>query len=188
MPIEAYFARPSSEIAAIFDNVQTRYIASRSELAWAASLADGLGDTLPHDAPEDLGPNLAEAKRRLDRFAFVGLTERFPESAMLLAYTFDWQPVREVRVLNVTQRRILRDQLAPPTIARIREHNATDSALSRLGSGSVARHGRPVNRRPRVSGGTGRNGAAPRPGGRRGGIRSRTSPRTRCRATCGRRP
>jgi hypothetical protein len=118
MPIEAYFARPSSEIAAIFDNVQTRYIASRSELAWAASLADGLGDTLPHDASEDLGPNLAEAKRRLDRFAFVGLTERFPESVMLLAYTFDWQPVREVRVLNVTQRRILRDQLAPPTIAR----------------------------------------------------------------------
>ena len=77
MPIDAYFAQPSDQIAAIFDNMQTRYIASKDELVWASSVVDGFGGTLPSDAMGELGPNLAEAKRRLDRFAFVGITERF---------------------------------------------------------------------------------------------------------------
>jgi hypothetical protein len=129
LPIDVYFAQPIEEIPTIFRDMQTRLIASKDVLVYAPWLADTFGITLPPCRPEDLGPNLAEAKRRLDRFAFVGLTERFRESIALLAYTFGWRPVREMRVRNVTADRIRRDHLAGRMVAHIQELNALDIAL-----------------------------------------------------------
>src|SRR5262249_40021848 len=92
-------------------------------------MAEKFGITLPPYNPEELDSVLAVAKHRLDRFAFVGLTERFRESVALLAYTFGWRPVAEVPVRNVTEKRIRRDQLTGETATRIQELNALDFAL-----------------------------------------------------------
>jgi hypothetical protein len=129
MPIDAYFAQPTDKISTIFRNVQTKYIASKSEFVWASLTADKFGITLPPCDSGELGPDLTKAIQRLNRFAFVGLTERFRESLALLAYTFGWGPIREMPMRNVTEKRIRQDQLADQTIARIRELNEMDLAL-----------------------------------------------------------
>lgn len=51
---------------------------------------------------KDLDPKtqIDIAKARLEKFAFVGITELFEESLQLLTYTFHWQPSQEVLNYN----------------------------------------------------------------------------------------
>lgn len=67
------------------------------------------------------------AKQRLERFAFVGVQDRFEEGLRLLAYTFGW-PVPD-RIPRENIRRRSRETLAPRTLERIRELTALDQEL-----------------------------------------------------------
>lgn len=74
-------------------------------------------------------PDLDAAKRALDAFAFVGLTERFQESLFLLAYTFGWLPWTEYRSLNVGADRPRSEELPRHLLDRIVDANRIDLEL-----------------------------------------------------------
>jgi hypothetical protein len=91
----------------LIDNLQTRLLC-------------GLEDPLTRPADDEL---LAAALAQLDRFAFVGLVERFPESMLLaqerLGLRFVAYRRRNVRVLSPP----------PDDVDALREHNRLDLAL-----------------------------------------------------------
>ncbi len=75
-------------------NVQTRMV-----LGPVPGFPRKVGD------PEALSDDelLRRARASLDKFAFVGITERFFESVQVLCYTFGWPDVKEIPRLNVGQ-------------------------------------------------------------------------------------
>ena len=73
------------------------------------------------------------AKARLERFAFVGLQDRFEDSLRLLAYTFGW-PLPD-RTPRENIRRESREKIPDRTLARIRELTALDQELYDFASG-----------------------------------------------------
>lgn len=72
---------------------------------------------------------IAQAKQRLTKAAFFGLTERFQDSLHLLAYTFGWQPRPDELRLNVAASPARQADLSAGTLERIRELNRLDLAL-----------------------------------------------------------
>lgn len=72
---------------------------------------------------------LERAGARLDRFAFVGLTERMEESLRLLAFTFGWKEFDSVPHLNTAPRRLSAEELSGETLAAIRELTRLDAEL-----------------------------------------------------------
>jgi hypothetical protein len=94
----------------IRDNLQTRVLAG----ADPAGVADR--------------PLLERAIARLDRFAVVGLTERFDATLLLLARTFGWaEPYYERE--NVNSERPPRSDISRDAIALIESRNALDREL-----------------------------------------------------------
>lgn len=81
------------------------------------------------------------AKENLTRsFSVVGISERFEESLMLMASTFDWEvPFYENHKVAKT-----RPQIEPSTVEMIREHNRLDLELYEFGKHlfeeSLAKH------------------------------------------------
>lgn len=69
------------------------------------------------------------AKRRLNEFAFVGLTERFQDSLFLLAYTFGWWPVIDFTSFHIASRRPRQEQVPAETLEKIEALNALDIEL-----------------------------------------------------------
>jgi hypothetical protein len=65
------------------------------------------------DSPNDLsdGELLARAMRNLQRCAFVGMTEHFDDSLLLLAYSFGWSPIRSYFTRNVAADKTTADTL-----------------------------------------------------------------------------
>lgn len=95
-------------------NLQCRFI---------AGVEDGAGDD------ERL---LDIAKENLTKsFSVVGISERFEESLMLMAKTFDW------KVLSYENHKVAkrRPQIDPGTAEMIREHNRLDLELYEFGKG-----------------------------------------------------
>lgn len=62
---------------------------------------------------------LALAKQRLEQYAFVGLTERYDESVALLHYTFGWEPLAEIPLLNTAPKKTSREHLDEATQAAL---------------------------------------------------------------------
>jgi hypothetical protein len=73
---------------------------------------------------------LDKAKENLERsFGVVGISERFEESLMLMAKTFEWEiPFYENRKVSKT-----RPQIDPGAVEMIREHNRFDLELYEFG-------------------------------------------------------
>ena len=73
---------------------------------------------------------LDTAKENLEKsFSVVGISERFEESLMLMARTFEWQiPFYENRKVSKT-----RPQVDPGAVEMIREHNSLDLELYAFG-------------------------------------------------------
>jgi hypothetical protein len=69
------------------------------------------------------------ARERLERFAFVGLTERFQDSLFLLAYTFGWRPVLDPPHVSASESRVRREQVAPADLQAVEAFNALDLEL-----------------------------------------------------------
>ena len=82
---------------------------------------------------------LATAKRHVEeRFAVVGLTERFDETVVLLGRVFGWSDVRYVR-RNVRTGRPRREQLSAEAVAAIEERNRHDRELYRFAAERLER-------------------------------------------------
>jgi len=75
---------------------------------------------------------LDKAKENLAKsFSVVGISERFEESLMLMAKTFDWKiPFYENRKVSKT-----RPQIDPNSVEMIRDHNRLDLELYEFGKG-----------------------------------------------------
>ena len=73
---------------------------------------------------------LDKAKENLEKsFSVVGISERFEESLMLMAETFDWEiPFYENRKVSKT-----RPQIDPGAVEMIRDHNRLDLELYEFG-------------------------------------------------------
>jgi hypothetical protein len=81
------------------------------------------------------GPGFGGCKNNLrDRFAVVGLTERFDETLLLMKRAFGWRNVFYARQ-NVSSRRPHREKLAPETLQAIASTNQLDIALYRYAAG-----------------------------------------------------
>ena len=72
---------------------------------------------------------LRRAKERLDRFAFVGLSDRVEESVELLAETFCWQPPTGIPRLNRSPVRSESFELSPEALDAISELTKVDREL-----------------------------------------------------------
>ncbi len=105
-------------------------------LAWWHLIQDRLPETVAlrreadrsfRSAPDDV---LAElVLERLERFAFVGLTERMVDATRLLTYTLGWEPFDDVPRLNAAPERIRKDELAPATLEAIQDLTRQDARL-----------------------------------------------------------
>jgi Sulfotransferase family len=69
------------------------------------------------------------AKQNLEKFSFVGLTERFQDSVLLMSYRFGWYPNNSYQSLRVAQDRAHQDGLDQKIIDMILECNQLDSEL-----------------------------------------------------------
>ncbi|MGJ3254661.1 MAG: hypothetical protein ACFE0J_26540 [Elainellaceae cyanobacterium] len=116
--IEDFVRSPIPQVRARTSNCQAHQIASGF---WDDNLTDLL--TMP-DA--DL---LALAKEHLDQFAFVGLTERFNESILLLSYVFGWYPGLEYQSLRVSSSGSHLSEINPDLVALISDYNSVDLQL-----------------------------------------------------------
>ena len=109
------------------DNEQTRLIAGLGPGEMMSLGADGRLRAPAKPPPVVTDSDLARAKRNLDRFLVVGLTERFDESFILIRRALGWRvPMYETH--NVSRAKLP----APPTpaaIELIRERNRFDLAL-----------------------------------------------------------
>lgn len=72
---------------------------------------------------------LAKARERLSDFDVVGITEHFSETLALLCFRRGWPYPGEIGAKNVNKDRPLRESLAPQTLNRLIDLNATDFAL-----------------------------------------------------------
>ncbi|MEM6530850.1 MAG: hypothetical protein AAF653_21315, partial [Chloroflexota bacterium] len=91
------------------------------------------------DVPDD--ELLATAKAHLDRFAFVGLTERFDDAVQLLYYTFAWLPrdiFADIRA-KVTPNRPAVADIPADLYELIVSHNQLDMALYEHATGIFER-------------------------------------------------
>ena len=68
------------------------------------------------------------AKKRLETFDVVGITERFDESLYLLKSAFGWTDIHYEKV-NITKTRLKRADVPLETIKLIEEHNKLDLEL-----------------------------------------------------------
>ena len=73
------------------------------------------------------------AKKHLSEFSFVGLTEKFDESVLLLCYTFDWIPIRSRIKINVSKKRLMQKDLSKKSMDLIREKTNLDAELYNYG-------------------------------------------------------
>jgi hypothetical protein len=79
-----------------------------------------------HLSEQDL---LQLAKQNLEKFSFVGLTERFQDSVLLMSYRFGWYPNNSYQSLRVAQDRVHQDGLDQKIIDMIFECNQLDIEL-----------------------------------------------------------
>ncbi|GAB4227017.1 MAG: hypothetical protein Kow00121_55550 [Elainellaceae cyanobacterium] len=122
--IQAFIDHPDPTIRLRTANCQTRYIAAGLGSRHSRPMLPSPLETQYSD--QEL---LAIAKEHLRQFAFVGITERFQDSVLLLSYIFGWQPITEYQNLRVSAKKPKRDELAPETIAAIINANQLDMEL-----------------------------------------------------------
>ena len=122
----------------LYVNCQTRYLSAdpntvelfkqlspRERNTWA------LWGEMERYAPNGFAdPVLLErAQERLQKFAFVGITEAFDEGIELLCHTFGWPIPPAPKILNVSPTRLTQDNIPPATLDIIRENTRLDAAL-----------------------------------------------------------
>lgn len=126
--LKAFVCHPDPTIRIRTSNLQTRQI--------AAGLGSRHGNPFE---PSPLESQLSDAdlftlaKQHLDAFAFVGITEQFQDSILLLAYSFGWYPVAEYQSLRVATKKSKKDELDPDILEAILSVNQLDWELYQYG-------------------------------------------------------
>ena len=118
-------------------NQQTQYIAIDADVIESIKSSDlkNFSDFSFHHLKEYSQDNISDpklitiAKKHLSEFAFVGLTEKFYESLLLLCYTFDWLPIHPTRKINVGKKRVKQRDLSKKSINFIKEQTNLDAEL-----------------------------------------------------------
>lgn len=122
------------EMATTVTNFQVRALAldldpsaiaptlSAQELA-NTELERRLETAAPVMSNEDM---LRMAKLRLEQMCFVGITERFEESVVLLCNKFHWQPPAQIESRNVNRARVRSSQISDADLALLRQMNEAD--------------------------------------------------------------
>ena len=122
-------------------NLQTRYIAVDVDVIESIKSIElkNFSKFNFHHLKEYVKPSISEqklieiAKKHLSEFAFVGLTEKFDESLLLLCYTFDWIPIYNRIKINVSKKRRVQKDLSKQTIDLIKEKTNLDLELYSYG-------------------------------------------------------
>jgi len=122
----------------IFSNVQTRHIAvdidglSLSKLLGSTEHEKyvGIFENFPAFVDIDTSDStlITKAKKRLSKFAFVGLVEKYEESLLLLYYTFGWKPIRNKWKLMQTGK-TKKEDLSELTMKAIKNCTKLDQEL-----------------------------------------------------------
>jgi hypothetical protein len=89
---------------------------------------NGLG-VYEHDGRMPDAELLELAKRRLDGFAFVGLTERFDESVAALTSIFGWPPIHDIPRLNTSEEASSKHHVPPDAREAILDRTHVDHGL-----------------------------------------------------------
>lgn len=128
------------QVNPMVSNFQTRSIALDLDPRMIAASLNGaalqallLEKTLESSLPNNITDEslLRIAKSRLDQFAFVGITERFHESMLLLSNLFGWPPVSYIESRNRAPTRLQVDELSAETRDAALEILALDIELYR---------------------------------------------------------
>jgi hypothetical protein len=69
------------------------------------------------------------AKQRLEKFAFIGLVERFDDSLDMLTYRFNWNHVSQYSNRNVTVNRPKQEEIPSDILKKLRQLNQLDYEL-----------------------------------------------------------
>lgn len=104
-------------------------------LRFANNATVSIGGRLPAKDPKERLPNLELAKKRLEMFDFVGITERFNDSLDLFSYVFNFPKISHYQTLNVSPDREKRQEISPELMARIAEVQKYDIELYQFGLG-----------------------------------------------------
>ncbi|RPH61806.1 MAG: hypothetical protein EHM81_03495 [Chloroflexi bacterium] len=83
--------------------------------------------------PDLLPGSLELAKERLERFDVVGTVEHFDDSLALLAHTYGWYPVHEVKEVNVDPGHLSKTELSQSLLDLICELNRDEIELYEFG-------------------------------------------------------
>jgi hypothetical protein len=118
-----------------FFNPQTRFIASDLDFAAERKILEKkrtinamnvLEMEVSNKSDEE---SLQIAKKRLKNFRFVGLTERFKESILLLCYTFGWKPISHIPRVNLSQSKMKKENIPTDLMEKILENTKLDREL-----------------------------------------------------------
>ena len=121
----------------VFTNNQTRHIALDLDIEKLIDIYKfkNNGNFLLEEFDEFLSPQISEnelilkAKENLQKFAFVGLTEKTIESYFLFCYTFGLQPLGNLWKLMITPKRTDVNSLDQSTLNKIKKCNKLDLEL-----------------------------------------------------------
>ena len=123
-----------------FFNPQTRFIASDLDITTKRkNNLDGeerptTMNILEMEVPEKNNKELLQtAKKRLEKFKFVGLTEYFKESIWLLCYTFGWKPTSKFPQVNLSKSRLKKENISSELTEKILENTKLDRDLYEFG-------------------------------------------------------
>jgi len=121
----------------VFRNTQTRYLGLDCDVikftrSQSLKTKDDFrfDQNLPLFENEIPGEKLLEnAMKRLEKFEFVGISEKFEESMFLLYYTFGWMPINKSWKLNVSPAKTSKKDLSQKTIDILNDLNTLDTSL-----------------------------------------------------------
>jgi len=121
----------------VFRNTQTRYLGLDCDVikftrSQSLKTKDDFrfDQNLPLFENEIPGEKLLEnAMKRLEKFEFVGISEKFEESMFLLYYTFGWMPINKSWKLNVSPAKTSKKDLSQKTIDILNDMNTLDTSL-----------------------------------------------------------
>jgi len=121
----------------VFRNTQTRYLGLDCDvIKFTRSQSSKTKDDFRFDESLPLFENemprekmLENAMRRLDKFEFVGISEKFQESMFLLYYTFGWMPINRSWKLNVSPVKKTKKDFTQKSIHILNDLNKLDTSL-----------------------------------------------------------
>jgi hypothetical protein len=73
-------------------------------------------------------PDINKAKKNLQSFSVVGVTEMFDDTLFLLKKEFNWKDIRYTKQ-NITKKRLSKEEIPASVIDLIKEHNSLDIEL-----------------------------------------------------------